>query len=423
MNNCKVIALMVITLIASVCYGQEKELTLKDVKMQALEHHKTLQMATAHVAASQAAKRSADALNKPELSASVSGLYLSNPLNTLLPEMQTAGILSLSQVVYAGGKIENAKKLAQAGVELQMAQKEVTKAQVLLDVETAYWQLVSVQEKVTLAKEYLQLLDTLHTRLRNSFDAGLIYKNDLLKVEVQRNQAELQLVQAQDGLLMAKLHLAQMIGMDTINFEVQEEGYENERLLTEADQTASMEKRPEIAMLRQAVMIQEFQGKLLEGDRRPTLGLSAHGMLALGKQINFSDGSNDLQAFVGMVSLNIPILDWNGRKQKVQEQHYKTQAQQLELEESQELIQLEIQNAWLTLNQSFKRIELSQRSLQQAAENLRLSQDRLDAGTVVGADVLEAQVLWQQAFSEMIDAKVAYKIDQAGYQKAIGALE
>ena len=37
-----------------------------------------------------------------------------------------------------------------------------------------------------------------------------------------------------------------------------------------------------------------------------------------------------------------------------------------------------------------------------------------------GKDVLEAQVLWQQAYSDVIDAKANYRISEANYKKAIG---
>ena len=82
----------------------------------------------------------------------------------------------------------------------------------------------------------------------------------------------------------------------------------------------------------------------------------------------------------------------------------------------------QIENNYLQLKQAFKRLEISKKSLIQADENLRLHQDRFKAGTVIGKDVLEAQVLWQQAYSEVIDAKASLQIRQASYKKAIGEI-
>ena len=92
----------------------------------------------------------------------------------------------------------------------------------------------------------------------------------------------------------------------------------------------------------------------------------------------------------------------------------------MQIQETSELISLEAQNAYLQLNQAARRIDLCQLSVQQADENLRLNNDRFKAGTVTGQDVLEAQTLWQQANSNVIDAKVEYKISEATYRKAVG---
>ncbi|MEF9477828.1 TolC family protein [Chryseobacterium sp. 1B4] len=164
----------------------------------------------------------------------------------------------------------------------------------------------------------------------------------------------------------------------------------------------------------------EIQEKLLEGDRKPTVALSGYGFAGLGKHADPVNGKDLVKGFVGVLSVNIPIYDWGARKQKVKEQYYKTQAQKEELEETKEMLELEAQSAWLSLNQSVKKIELAEKSKKQAEENLRLNQDRFDAGTVIGEEVLKAQVLWQQANTDIIDAQTEYKINEAAYKKAIG---
>lgn len=399
--------------------AQNKLYSLEEIRSLALENNKKLQKAQKELEAAQAALASAKAGGKPTVDASVTGVYLTDPLTILFPELQVGSVLSASQVLYAGGRVQNAKKITQSAVNLQTAQKSLTEDEVLFNTESAYWQTISVKEKLALATEYVRLLEALRVQLKNAFDAGLTYKNDLLKVEVQLNEAELNLTKAEDGLTMSKLNLAQITGLDNLDFDIKIETSIEEVLLSEADKSA-IENRPEVEMLTKAVEIQELQTKLLQGDRRPTVALSANGVAAFGKQINFEDGSNDMQFFVGLVSLNIPILDWGGRKQKVKEQQFKTEAQKLELEETKELLTLEAKSAWLQLNQSVKRIQLTQKSLQQAEENLRLNQDRFDVGTVLGEDVLEAQVLWQQAYSNVIDAKSEFKINEARYKKATG---
>jgi outer membrane protein len=399
--------------------AQEKKISLEEAKSIAIEHNKKLKQSKLHVDAATASLSSVKAGAKPTLDGALMGIYLSDPINTLLPEFQANANLAATQVIYAGGKIQNGKKIATSALDIQMSQKELTEDEVLLQVETSYWTIVKLKEKKVLAEKYAYLLNTLHQSLQNAYDAGLTYKNDLLKVEVTQNEAELDIIRLHDAVTMAKHSLAQTMGKPAENIDVEDSIDQNEFYITTTESGA--ENRPELQILAKAVEMQSLKSQILKGDRRPTVVLGAYGVAAVGKQINFKTRENTMPFFAGMLSVNIPILDWGSRKQKVAEQEFKTEAQKLALTETQELIELQIKDAKLQVNQSVIAIGLAEKSLKQAEENLRLNEDRLYAGTVIGEEVLKAQVLWQGAYSNLIDAKAAYKINEAKYKKAIGA--
>ncbi|KFE96961.1 TolC family protein [Chryseobacterium luteum] len=399
--------------------AQERVVSVDEVKNLALENNKKIKKAQQSIEAAKAARTVAEAGGKPTVDGSVGGYYFSKPLSNIVPEVLGSANLNVTQVLYAGGKVETGKKLSSAAVDLQMAQKDLTKEEVKLAAETLYWQIVNAKEKILLAKEYSKLLDELHVNVKNSFDAGLTYKNDLLKVEVQQNEAQLNLKRAEDGLSIAKLNLAQIAGLSSPDFDVEDSVNGSFDGVLDGGQLQPV-NRPELSILAKAVEINELQEKLLDGDRKPTVSLSGIGFSSFGKNVDPIKMKNNMQGFVGMLSVSIPIYDWGARKEKVKEQQYKTSAQKLEMEETKELLVLEVQNAVMQLNQSLKRIELSEKSLNQATENLRLNQDRYNAGTVVAEEVLKAQVLWQQAKSEILDAKAEYKINEAKYKKAAG---
>ncbi|UII27525.1 TolC family protein [Fulvivirga maritima] len=400
--------------------AQQITISLDSAKQLALTNNRDIRQAQQHLEAAEAAEASAKAANKPTVDASVVGLYLGEPMQTILPETSLNGSLAISEVVYAGGKIRNGKKMATSSVLLQTSQKELTESEILLQTETAYWQLVSTYEQVALAQKYLLLLDTLHQDLLNTYNAGVINKNDVLRVKVRLNDAQISLQTALDGLEIAKRSFAQLTGINTLDFVLEDnipEAETSQQLLTDPD--AVVNRRAEINILEQSVKMQELQVDLLEGDRRPSLAVTLNGIYAAGDNIDFSDGSNNFTSAVGLVSLSIPILDWGGRKQLVKEQKANAQAQQLELENTKELISIEIRNAYLELKRASIRVKLSQESLEQAKENLRLLNDQFDAGTITGKDVLEGQVLWQEAYAQVIDAKTSLKINEASYLKAI----
>lgn len=419
-------ALLTFVMVASLIHtvSAQKILTLEEAKQMALQRNNNLKMAQKNIEAAKAVRDGANVAGKPKIDGSVSGFYFGKPLNALLPEYGASAAVGATQPIYAGGKIKLAQESTKKGVEIQETQKVLTASEVLLNVEKAYWQAVNANDKINLVKKNILLIQSILKDLNNLFVAGITYKNDVLRAQVQLNDAELNIVKAQDGLVLSKLYLVQLTGMgDSAKFIIND-SLSGNFIINNIALTDAVNKRPEIALLNKAIEIQQVQEKILKADSKPSIGLSINALAASGKQgINPTNSSNFLGTYYGLVSANIPIFDWGARKQKVKEQAYKIAAQQTQLEETKQLISLEVQQAWLQLNQSAKRIELSGASLEQAEENLRLSNDRFKAGTIVGKDLLEAQTIWEVANSNVIDAKVEYRINEAILKKALGALQ
>lgn len=418
----KSLSLLTVSLLITAVSVAQQPLTLEQCRQLAAERNNRLKAAQQNIAAARSRQLQADAGGKPTADVSVTGFYFGKPLNSVLPEYGVSPGVSISQPIYAGGKVKLNKAVAANDVVTQEAQKVYTASEVLFNTERAYWQVVSAGEKIKLAQQYSKQLEALYTDLNNQYVAGITYKNDVLRVKVQQNENELNLVKAQDALTIAKLNLAQLTGLgDSTGFTISDTvtGSFTLQLTDTAQSTAT--SRPEIRILQQGIKASHLQENLLKADTRPSINLGVNGVTALGKQgINPSNNNNFMATWYSMLSVNVPVFDWGKRKQKVKEQQYKTAAQEFQLKEQEEQISLEVRQAYLQLNQSARRVTLSQASLDQADENRRLSNDRLKAGTIIGKDVLEAQAIWQQAYSDIIDAKVEYKVNEAALRKALG---
>jgi outer membrane protein TolC len=415
------LALLVAGLMASA-----QSLSLEDCRKMALAQNRKLQAARLEVEAAQSLKQSVNANAYPSVDGSVLGLYLGEPLggamDGLIPEYTANGSVSVTQPIYAGRKIKNGRRAAAKGVELSEAQQAAATADVLFEVERSYWQVVQAAEKIVLAHRFSAMLQVLHHDLKNSYDAGLIYKNDLLRVEVSLNEAELNSVRAQDAQVLAKLRLAQIIGSaDSVYFTLTDTTFA--ALPDPIAAMTNVENRPEIRMLQRALEIETIQGDILRGDRRPTLGVSASGVAAVGPNVNISNGDDFMTTYYGVASISFPIYDWGRKSNKVKEHTLRVSAQKQRLEETKELVSLEIQSAYLQWTQAARKLQTSALSVQQAEENLRLANDRFEAGTITGKDVQEAVLIWEQARNSMVDAHVEWKIHAAAYKKATGALE
>lgn len=420
----KVIVLIAILAGVEEVSAQSAVLSLEDCRAMALQNNNKIKAAQLKVDASKSSNDAAKLSSLPSLDASLTAGHFGNPLSTLVPsELLNLG-LDAKQTIYAGGKVRYSKDISQKSVELSQSQKVLTQTEVLLSVEIGYWRIVQAKEKIILSDKYKKMLEGLKKEFKNSVDAGLTYKNDLLRSEVNLNQAELNSIRAADELVICKLNLAQLIGQPgNTDFAVTDEVNGSFASLDLLSPDTAADNRPEIAIMKKSIEMEQVQSKMIRADLMPQIGLSVSALGSYGKGVNFSNGDNTLGSYYSLLTVNVPVFDWGKNAKKVKEQNLKIESAKAELEENKQLIQIEAQNAYLLLNQSYRKIGLAAASLGQAEENLRLANDRLKAGTIIGKDVLEAQAIWQDAYTSSIDAKVEYNVNMVYYKKATGELK
>lgn len=89
---------------------------------------------------------------------------------------------------------------------------------------------------------------------------------------------------------------------------------------------------------------------------------------------------------------------------KVRSAKVKLEQTRLEQENANEKMLLELTQATNNLDEARLECELSERSLEQAEENMKVSGKQYEVGLETLSDYLEAQVMWQQAYQTKVDA-------------------
>ena len=121
--------------------------------------------------------------------------------------------LRLEQPIYTGGKITSAYRMAKLGVEMARLNEEKTRAEVIVEADVAYWTYVEALELEKTAHTYKELLTQLHKDVENAFNAGMVPRNNLLKVDVKLNEADLQLMRAENGVRLSRMNLCHVVGL------------------------------------------------------------------------------------------------------------------------------------------------------------------------------------------------------------------
>ena len=332
-----------------------------------------------------------------------------------------AGV-SVEQPLYMGGKIMAAYRMARIGKDIARINGQFTRTDIVVKTDEAYWQLVKVKELLLSAEKYRDVVAELLRNVTDACEAGMKSRNDFLKVQVKLNEAELMVRKAQNGLRLARMNLCHYIGLPLQAGIDAADTLAAGSPLLKALPSANVTGRPEYEMLSQQIEYKHHETKLVRSDFLPNLGVSAAYLYTDGLRLNdsklFSNGS-----FSALFSLKVPLFHWGEGLNKVRAAKAEQTIAMLQREDALEKMELEAMQALNALDEASMEVELTQKSLLQAEENLKVSKDHYEAGLEPLADYLEAQAVWQKAWSDLISAKAGLRFNETYYLKAIGRLE
>lgn len=330
--------------------------------------------------------------------------------------------LSLNQPLFTGFKIVESNKMARHAENIANENVILTKAEVLSKTDEAYWRVVSLHQKVNLAKSYEELLDQLVTDLENIYAEGIITKNDVLKAQVKQNESKLQVLKAENGLTLSKMALAQIIGLEDEEINVLDADLNDDDILMNSSlisPRASADNRAEIAMLKEKVNVMNAQKNIEKSKFMPSV------MLTGGYGFTSPNPYNGMRSefggdwSVGIV-VSMPIFTWGERKYDLNVANVKKQRAQYELEDAREMINLQIKQNQFKHIESIKKVEMTKLSVEQAEENMNTAKDNLAEGRTRLSELLEAQLQWADASSEHIDALIEVKTSLTELEKSTG---
>ena len=330
----------------------------------------------------------------------------------LLDEGLYGGAMA-SLPIFAGGQIYNGYKLATLGLEVSELQLRQTTNEVKLTVEQYYWNIVVLNEKLQTLQQEEIMLDKIRSDVKVAVDAGVKNRNDLLQVELRHNEIKSAVINVENNIKVCKMLLAQYIGVDWENFDVQ--ATVTADLLSPeylfVNHAEHLDTTVEYQLLSKAVEASKLEMRLNKGQFLPTVALSG------GYLYNDFMGPSQ-NSFVGMVNVSIPI-SWKA-SHSVRKYKYRYQNAVTEFDDGSEQLIIRMQKAQIDLSNAYQLALIARNSIEQSEENLRLNEQYYKAGTSSMSDLLEAQQLFQQSRDKYAEAYSKYEISKTEYLQATG---
>ena len=372
----------------------------------------------------------------PKIEGSATGAYVLPDIEMTGMELAMRGTymagLTLTQPIYTGGKISAGRQMARLGRQIADQQLRITRMDVLVDADNAYWSYIAVRRKVRMLESYSTQMDTIYKQTSSAVAAGMAIENDLLRIEAKRTEIEYQLQRARNGADLCRMALCNVIGapLDTA-IEPTDTTFNIE---SPTAMSLDIARRPEVGLLEKQIDVNMQRIRDARSEMLPTVGLSAgysyYGNIKLKGFADMGNGTTVpyTQEFrdgigIAMLAVKIPIFHWGESRKKLHKARYELDNSQLELQRNMRLMSIEAQQAVQNVEDGYRMIHTAESGLRQAEENLRVMRNRYAAAMSPLTDLLDAQSQWQQAQSNLIEAHTQYMIYRTDYLRATGQLE
>ena len=327
----------------------------------------------------------------------------------------TLGQITLQQMLYDFGVTQNQATIKRLDYEAYKTTLSATINDVIFQTKDAYYNLLYAFEKRRVAKDTVDKFELFYNQAKAFYEIGMNPKVDVTIAEVNLSNAKLQLIQADNAVNLAVAKLNNVMGVPFIDkYNVQERlKYQPIDITFNQSVETAREARPELKLAEIKVESANQTLKLVKKSYFPTLSIEGQYQKG-GKSWNSNYGYN----FGGY--LNFPTINGMLIKNEIKEARYLYDKEIANAKNTQNQIYLEIQNAFLMLEEKKNQMPVAILNVKQSKENYELSYGRYRVGEASPTELKDAQINYQQAQLSYYNALYQYNSAKASLEKAIG---
>lgn len=330
--------------------------------------------------------------------------------------------LEVQQVIYAGGQIAAAIRIAKLTQDSSYYSLRDTVDTVVAEVREQFYTVLLNRALITVAEEAVRLAEEQLQDQRNRFDAGTVPRFNVLRAEVEVANQQPVLIRARNDYLLAQVQLAKTLGLSPGPTGKPEFNCVGE--LTVSQRTMSLPdalnlaraRRPFLKVQRQAILIDVEQVTVEMAGYKPRV--DAHGGYEFRNRSTSTDLSDVANGWFFGVTGSWNIFDGFQTYGRVKQARARLEQSKINYDDSVRQVDLEVQTAYANLDQARQTIESQRKNVEEALEALRLAQERFSAGAGTQLEILDARVALTQARTTELQARSDFNRDLAEFDRA-----
>lgn len=330
----------------------------------------------------------------------------------------TSAGVSVIEPVYTGGKIHNYNKLAKLQVDARNLQKDVADDEIVMATEFLYYKILELHETDKTFDAVERELQHIRQDAVNAWENGIVNKNDVLSVELMQDQVAALRIKADNGCRLLRRALAKHIGMADEDIDI-DTTLNKEIIAPEllaVNTAAALENRSETRLLDMLVEKSVLDRKIAKADMLPVLALGA----TASRSKLLGDWNTKV---IGFAALKVPLSAfWSERHEYKRKKLAEQKANDFR-QEKRELITLQIQDAYDNLVSTYRQMQIAEKSIVRAEENLRINREHYREGLTTMSVLLDAQRQQQTALTQRTTAVCEYLQAKTKYMILTGRRE
>ncbi len=327
----------------------------------------------------------------------------------------------LSLPLYAGGAISAGVDAAEYAAQASSEQYEAVLQDIKLGTGEHYVQVLRAESGLEVARSNVTTLKAQTERARQQYEFGSVAKNDFLAASVALANAEQRRLQAENALDYARAAynrylnrpLGQTVSLDP---ELDIDGLVPAGESLESLILTATQERDELAAMQAEANALRENSTAVRARSRPQFALTG-GYMYL--ENAFLDSEE-----VWMAGLSFQWNLFNAGRNRDRAAALDRQALAVNHTRSDLMssISLQVRRAWNDRQEAEARTRVAEVAVDQAIENLRVVQNRYEAGSSTNIEVLDAETLRQQALSNRDNARYDLAMAKLRLARATGVL-
>ncbi len=334
--------------------------------------------------------------------------------------------VNLKQMLF-NSKVFIGMKAARESRDLARISREMTDEQIIEKVATAYYQILTQQQKLqTIDSSYASALK-IHDIIKNLYQNGLAKEIDLDRISVNLTNLKTARTQLSNAVIQLKNALKFYMGMP-MNNPVQLSFNDLEIEPQYVPKTIDVSERTEIQLLKKKKQLLTYKVQAEKSGLYPTLYLiGSYAWQGFGDKFPIGTGESQGTYWTDYASIglqiNIPIFNGMGTRAAVKQAEIELENVALDIQDTKLAMNLEYQNAKAQIENSLKSIENQKANKVLAHKVLKNTRNNYQNGLATLTDLLDAQNAWVEAKNNYTHALLKFKLAEIKLYKAKGKLE